>query len=272
MTGSRHQPSEAVITTNGHIITAIHSGGSLILKDGTQRTTVAAGKSATFDGQTFRVPWHGGSVAVNGHHVPFTAADASKAVVTAGGHTFTAVYVGKSVILKDGSSTITVKDGSHTRFAGQDITVGPHGGAIIVNGKTKSLSATATGEAVITAGGHTFTASDMSGSVILVDGTSTKTVRDGNTVVFDGQTISAKPGGTAVVINDGKTGKLTKGSAKTTTGIGDYVASGLGASRTEPGSASVQSSNPNVAASAGLPTMKVLGPVVFGILSVLAFL
>lgn len=139
--GGKPSVSVGVITTNGHTITAVRSGKSVVLVDGTSSTTVLAGEQVTFDGEKISVPPRGGSIAVNGNGVPLTAGDGASATVTAGGHTFTAIDAGKSIMLKDGSSTVLLKDGGKTVFEGQTISVVPSGTAIVVNGKTTLLSA-----------------------------------------------------------------------------------------------------------------------------------
>ena len=256
-TGSHAEVSSAIITSNGHKITAIYSGGSVVLKDGSSKTTIAAGSKVTFDGQTIKVPSHGSSVKINGHKVPLTAVPSSQAVITAGGHTLTAIDSDNSVILKDGSKTITVKDGARTKFEGHTISVGPSGSAIVVDGKTVTLSAAPTPQAIITAGGHIITALDISGSVILEDGHSTTTVKEGRKVVFEGQTIKIPSHGTAVVVN-GRTVDFTTSTpatSKTTTGVGGYVNSGLGGGTPSP---TVKPADTNAAASAGLAAFDVL--------------
>jgi hypothetical protein len=247
-----------VITSGGHKITVIHSGGSVILKDGSSKTTVAAGSKVTFEGQTIKVPshGHGGGVTVNGDHVHLTGVLSSQAVITAGGDTITAVDSGSSVILKEGSKTITLKDGGSTKFEGHTISIGPSGSVVVVDGKTATLLAAPTPEAIITAGGHTITALDMSGSVILEDGHSTTTVKDGRNVVFEGQTIKVPSHGTAVVVN-GKTVQFTTSTSATTTGVGGYVNSGLGGGGTPGPSSSVQPAGTNAAAPAGLAAVGV---------------
>lgn len=116
--GSEAQISEAVFTTNGDTITAIYSGGSVILMDGSKTTTIPSGATTTFDGELFKVPPHGGFIAVDGHKVPLTAAGGAQAVITIDGHIITAINAGKSIILKEKSSTIMVKDGAQTTFEG----------------------------------------------------------------------------------------------------------------------------------------------------------
>ena len=258
ITGAPALVSSGVITFNdGHKITAISSHGSIVLQDGTSKTTVGRGVTVTFDGQTIKIPQRGGIVTVNGDHVPLTAVLSSQAVITAGSNTLTAVDSGRYVVFHEGSSTIRAKDGSQTTFEGHTISVGPSGSAVVVDGKTATLSAAPTPEAVITAGGHTVTALDMSSSVILEDGSSTAIVRDGRTIVFEGQTFSIPSHGTAVVVN-GKTVTFTTEAPTTSTGVGDYVVSGLGGSTTPRATATPASlADTNAAASAGLTAVAV---------------
>ncbi|KAK3704185.1 hypothetical protein LTR37_014025 [Vermiconidia calcicola] len=271
----------AVVHMNGHTITAVRSGKSVIIAEGDLTTTVPAGREVTFEGQTIRVPSHGSSVVVNGEHAPLTAADSSQAVVTAGGHTFTAVDVGSSVVLKDGSSTITVKEGSQTEFEDQTVSVGPSdSGFVVVNGKTTSLSAaaaTTSSEAIITAGGYTITAIDKAGSVVLEDASSTVTVKDGRKVTFDGQTISIPRSGSVVVAN-GKTTSFsavaessTTSSSSTTANLGAYITGGLSGGATGSEDKPPENST-NGAASAGLHVITVIGAAVVCLLSALALL
>lgn len=270
-TESHADVSSAVITSNGHKITAIYSSGSVVLQEGSSKTTVAAGSKVTFDGQTIKVPAHGNSVKINGHNVPLTAVSSPEAVITAGGHTLTAVDSGKSVVFQDGSKTITVKDGAKTTFDGHTISVGPSGSAVVVDGKTVSLSAAPTAEAVITAGEHTITALDVSGSVVLEDTHSTTTVREGQKVVFEGQTIRIPSHATAVVVN-GRTVQFTTSTSttsKTTTGVGDYVHNGLGGHTPSPTN---KPADTNAAASAGLAAAGVLWGALLAALGMLVVL
>lgn len=223
--------SVGVVTTDGHEITAIRSGKSVVLVDGTSSKTIRAGEEATFEGQKISVPRHGGSIAVNGNGVTLTTGEKLQATLTAGGHTFTAIDAGKSIVVKDRSSTIVLGDGEKTVFEGQTISAVSTGNAIVIDGRTTTLSAAgvvATSQsAIITAGGHTMTALDKSGSVILKDGSSTATIRDGRTTVFEGQTIAVPRHGSAVVVN-GKTTSFSSSKETTTTGIGAYITGGLG--------------------------------------------
>lgn len=223
--------SVGVITTNGHEITAIRSGKSIVLVDGTSSKTIRAGEGATFEGQEISVPPRGGSIAVNGNNVALTSGEQLQATLTAGGHTFTAIDAGKSIVVKDRSSTIVLRDGEKTVFDGQTISAVSTGNAVVIDGKTTTLSAIKGAEtsrsAVITAGGHTITALDKSGSVILEDGSTTATIRDGRTAVFEGQTFSVPRHGSAVVVN-GKTTSFSSSEEPTTTGVGAYITGGLG--------------------------------------------
>jgi hypothetical protein len=211
---------------------------------------------------------------VNGNGVQLTAGSDSQAVVTVGGHTLTAVDVGKSIMLKDGSSTVLVKEGSQTKFEGQTVSVGPNGSVVVINGKTATLSAVGGGSttesAIITAGGHTITALDKPGSVILKDGSSTATVKDGKTITFEGQKITILPNGNAVVVN-GKTTSFSSTSSATT-GVGGYVNGGLGGTQSNTKSASgpVQTNAASSAYAGNTSTL--LSGALFGFMSVLAFL
>lgn len=188
--------TQGVFTTNGHTITAARAGNSYILVDGTKTTTLPAGATATFDGQTIVAPSGNGPLAVNGHNVLLTAAAGTGAILTIGDSVITAVNAGRSVILKNGSSTITVADGSQVTFEGHTISIGPNGENVNVQYP------------------------------------------------------------------------LTGAASPTTTGTGDYIATGIGANPSA--SASVQLADPNSAPSAGLPA--VLGSGVFALWSLLAVL
>ncbi|KAK3686634.1 hypothetical protein LTR37_019615 [Vermiconidia calcicola] len=279
--------ASAVVHMNGHTITAVRSGKSVVIAEGDSTTTVPAGREVTCEGQTIRVPPHGSSVVVNGEHALLTAAGSSQAVITAGGHTFTAVDVGSSIVLKDGSSTITVKEGSQTEFEDQIVSVGPSGsGFLVVNGKTTSLSAaaaaTTSSEAIITANGHTITAIDKSGSVVLDDASSTVTVKDGRKVTFEGQTISIPHNGSGFVVVNGETtsfsavASTTISSSSTTADLGAYITGGLsgGDSPSETGSEDQppENSTNGAASSAGLSVVTSFGVAVLGLLSALALL
>lgn len=265
--------SAGVVTTNGHTITAIRSGKSIIVAEGSSTTTLRAGGKATFGGQTFSAPHHGGSIVVNGNGVPLTAAGSSQAVVTAGGHRFTAIDVGKSVIVKDGSSTLVVKDGSQTTFEGQKVSVVPDGGAIVINGKTTSLSALgsdkATASITVTAGGHTITALDKSGSVVLKEASSTVTVKDGKVATFQGQKVSILPNGSAVIINGATTSFSTKA---TTTDVGSYITKGLSGGSSPSPSPSITVANGAEPFSRPSHAMCVLCAAVLGFMGMVAIL
>ena len=271
--GTQGLYSTAVITTNGHTFTAIQSGGSVVLEDKSSTRTVPAGSVITFEGQTIKADPTGGAIIVNGHSSALSAAGVSAAVVTAGGHTLTAVDSGNSVILADGSSTVTLKDEAQTVFEGQTVSIGPGGSAVIVNGKTATMSAVAamTTEAVITAGGHTFTAIDKSGYVILEDDTSTASVKDGHIVTFEGQTITAGPSGTAVVVN-GKTVHLKATGTATSTGVSGYISRGLsGGAGASPSNAAVTAGTAtNAASSSRIPVVGMFGALIALIVGFLA--
>ncbi|KAK5175211.1 uncharacterized protein LTR77_000348 [Saxophila tyrrhenica] len=265
--GGQQKPhvSAGVVTTNGHTITAIRSGKSMIIAEGSSTTTVRPGGKATFEGQTFSVPHRGGSIGVNGDGVQLTTGDGSQATISAGGHKFTAVDAGKWVIFKDGSSRIIVKHGSQTKFHGQTVSVAPSGTAVVINGRTTTLSVggktTATESLVVTAGGHTITALDRSGSVVLKESSSTATVKDGRDATFAGQTISVMPKGSVLVVN----GKTTSfGASKTSTDVGSYITGGLGHGA---GSSPGPSATPATGAASSLGSSSLMGTLGAGLLA-----
>lgn len=225
--------SQAVITANGHTITAVDSGNSVVLIDGSVTATLEDGSDIVFQGQTISAQGSGMAVVVvNGHTSSLSSAIAlatGQAIVTAGDHIFSALDLPGYVVLHDGTSSLTIRDGATATFDGQVITALANGDAVVVNGQTMSMTEpvnVATAEAVITAGGHTFTAQDMDGYVLLEDGTSTLTVKDGSTIIFGGQTVQALSSGEAVVVN-GKTTSLTSVEASATANLDDYINRGL---------------------------------------------
>ena len=259
ITAKPHGP----VTIAGH---TLHRGETITIGQGPSATTVALQSHRGHD-----------RLIVNGKtqkaHPETTAAPSAHAVITAGGHTLTAVDENSSVILHEGSKTITLRDGSQTTFHGHVISVGPHGSSLVVDGKTTTLTTSPTSQITIITGGHTITALDMSGYVRLVDGSTTKTVKDGRTVTFESQTFAVPASGTAVVVN-GKTVQLTTSTStsasKTTTGIGDYVHSGLGGGGTP--SATVQPADTNAATTSVIAGADVLWTALLAALSLLLML
>ena len=260
----------AIITRDGHSITAIQvGGGKVVLRDGSSTTTVAPGAKATFEGQTIHVPSRGSSIEVNGKPAQLTAGSGlPQAVFTAGDHTFTVFDDQGSATLKDSSTSFTLQDGAWTTIDGHGITMGPEGGSIIVDDKTTLVSPVTAPSAVITADGSTITAIDKSGSVLLVDGTHTATVNDGDTITFEGEEISIPTSGANVVV-DGTTFTMSGSS----TGISDYITKGLGGADSSPSSNSPAKAIDNAATAVELPPFRAAGlALIFGFVGMCLFL
>lgn len=222
--------SQAVISANGHTITALDAENSVLLVDGSMTRTLLDGSDAVFQGQTFSAQETGMAVVVNGHTSSLTSAVAfatGQAIITTGAETFSVFDLPGYVVLQDGSASMAIRDGATATFQGQTITALQSGNAVVVNGTTLSMTEpVATAQAVITAGAQSFTAVDMEGYLILQDGTSTLTVKDGQTANFDGQTIRALASGEAVVVN-GKTWSFSSVAATPTDDVNQYINKGL---------------------------------------------
>lgn len=217
-----------VVTTNGHTITAIPTGSSVLIEEGSSTITIPNGGVATFAGQTVSAPSSGGSaVVVNGKTFSSSAA-VSEVVVTTNGHTVTAIPIGSSVVLAEGSSTLTISNGAAATFAGQVVSAEPSGSGIVVNGQALSVSAaspSATEQIVITTNGHTFTVLEtVITALLLEDMSSTLTLLNGQVATFESQTVSgAAP---AIVVN-GQTLSASTASVTSSTGLGGYIQSGI---------------------------------------------
>ncbi|KAK5136864.1 hypothetical protein LTR08_001786 [Meristemomyces frigidus] len=236
--------SQAIVTAGGHTFTAVQSGGAVVLQDASSTAAVNGNSVATFADQTVSLLPHGSGFAVNGQTVntfapaPMSgavAAGATQAVVTAGGHTFTAIQDGGSLILQDASSTSTVSSDSVAIFAGQTVSLLSSGSAFAVNGQTLSAVAptpTLGLGAVVTGSGYTYTASPTGNSVVLDDASSTATVQNGAVTTFAGRTVSAGAGGSAIVVGGDSTVRLSTLASSSSTGLGEYIHSGLNAAAT----------------------------------------
>ncbi|KAK5125958.1 hypothetical protein LTR85_011313 [Meristemomyces frigidus] len=215
--------TQAVFTAGGNSITAIASGESIILEDGSSIFTLSSGAQATFEGQIFSALSSGKDVVVDGtstialsQAASQTANGVSEAVITVGSQTFTALASSGDpyVVIEDASSTLTLLDGSAETFDSQTISALPSGQGVAIDGtSTISLTSTpspsptsAADEAVITASGYTFSAIRSSGVIVLVDVSTTITLPDGSETPFDGQTVSAGSSGEVVVVD----GSITK--------------------------------------------------------------
>ncbi|KAI7257482.1 hypothetical protein KC343_g1608 [Hortaea werneckii] len=146
--------SSAIFTAGTHTVTAVQEDDAVILKDSTSTISVSDGAETTFEGQAVSVASNGQSVMFGSQTITLdslvTPAAGGQAVFTVDDHTITAKQSADSVIIQDGSSTITVQEGATTRFEGEELSVASDGGSIIVDGTstivlTKTTSASSTG-------------------------------------------------------------------------------------------------------------------------------
>lgn len=222
--------SQSVITANGHTVTAIDSGDSVLLVDGSMTKTLQDGAEMVFQPQTFSAEENAMAIVVNGRTTAMSSALAfatGQALMTVGDQTFSALDLPGYVVLQDGSTSTNIRDGATATFDGQVVTALRNGDAVVVDGKTRSLTepvVLATVEAVLTADGHTFTALNKDGYVVLQDGSSTLTVRNGQTATFEGQIVRALTSG--VVVN-GRTQSFTSVEATSTDELGRYIEKGV---------------------------------------------
>ena len=144
----------AVFTAGTHTITALQTGDSVMLQDSTSTISVSDGAETTFEGQAVSVASNGQAVVFGSQTITLnslgTPAPNRQAVFTVDDHTITAKQFSDSVVIQDGSSTITIQDGATARFEGEELSVASDGGSIIVDGTstvvlTKTTSASSTG-------------------------------------------------------------------------------------------------------------------------------
>lgn len=216
------------ITAGSNTFSAIQQSGSVVLADATSSITLSPGSSNTFQSQIVAAGSGGTKLVVGSstYGLGNSATSPTEAVITTDGKTLTAIQAMGSIILQDASSTVTVPVGSAVTFEGQTISAGSSG-AVVVNGNaiTPSASSTPT-EAVITVSNGALAAFQSGDSILLQDISSTATVKDGGTVVFEGHTISAMPSGTAVVVDGTSTIQLAAAPVSSN-GLGGYINSGL---------------------------------------------
>lgn len=136
--------SAMVISGEGVTFTAIRTAGSIILADSSFTTTMAQGMETTFEGQTVNILSDGSGVVFGGSSTvafaPTLSSEVPSAVITTGGQTLTAVQHEGFAVFGDGSSTLTVADGSHATFAGETVAVAPNGNGVIIGGSSIPLS------------------------------------------------------------------------------------------------------------------------------------
>ncbi|KYG43839.1 hypothetical protein M433DRAFT_330714 [Acidomyces richmondensis BFW] len=216
-------PSDSVTTATidgiSYTMSAVISGSSTLeAVDGSITLTPGGAGTTLSNGKILSVPIAGG-VVIGSSTIqvgPLTSSGQFDAIVNAGGQKFTAVQSGSYILLADGDSTITISDGQVTTFNGQIVSALSNGIGVAIDGSTTArFSAQPTADAIITAGGHTFTAYPSGDFILLVDGSSTATLRDGQTTILEGQTVKALLDGDGIVVGATKTDIFSNFSTST---------------------------------------------------------
>ncbi|KAI6879741.1 hypothetical protein KC360_g7743 [Hortaea werneckii] len=130
---------------------------------------------------------------------------AAQATFVANGNTYTAVKQGDAIVAQGASATFTVPGGSGTVFEGQTISAAPGGSFVAVNGQQQTLTtpeaSPSYGQAILTEGGKTFTASQAEGTaIVLHEGGSSLTIQGADNTQFAGETVSVQQNGNAFVL------------------------------------------------------------------------
>jgi hypothetical protein len=211
--------AQAVATgADGQAVTVVQQSGSVVLAAGGSGTTVPAGATATFAGDSIVAPASSGAFAtVNGIGVPLTriaaTAEAQQRAVFTGadGQLVTMSQQGSSYIVLDGGSTTTIARGATAIIDGQLIVAPSSAGApALFDGTPVQLSPAPTDdglaevytEAVVSgADGSPVTIVQQGSSYVAIEGHSSITFAPGATAVIDGETIVAPttPGGAAQI-------------------------------------------------------------------------
>ncbi|KAK4540424.1 hypothetical protein LTR36_009281 [Oleoguttula mirabilis] len=212
-------PVVATIGSDGAVVTASVLDGSIAVAISGSSTVLATGQVATVAG-------HYVSIASYGVHIDSSAivtllspstsnigADAQSTRVAATGSDGEVVLVGQvdgSLVVQGVSSTVTLAPGQGTFIAGQEVSAALSGGGIVVDGSRTvqlgSSSATPLPGAVFTgAQGQTIGVSGVDGGLQLADGSSTATLKAGDTTVYVGRTISAAQSGSYAVVDGSST-------------------------------------------------------------------
>ena len=230
-------------------------GGGFVLVPG--QTLSPGGPAITVSGSTFSLPAGGSAIVVNGQTSTFpTTAGSTADVLTFGNQQITAQPNGAFILapgttLSPGGSALTISGTTYSLPASPSGAA--HKSAIVINGQTSMLGASplangagaTTGAPDLTLAGHTYTATTISGTPEYVLGPGETLIPGGKALTIGGTTVSLPPLSSgqsiesAVIINDQTSPFPTPTSASTlgsSSGVGNYVATGIGASSAPPGS------------------------------------
>jgi len=207
--------SAAVVILGDSSFTAASEGDGILLGSNTR---TVGGSAQTVNGQIASAVAEGLVVSSN---VVDAASIGSTVILTASGHTLTAVQQAGSIILLAGTTSIILDPASPNVVNGLTVSTAPEGG-IAVGSTTLTLpnptaSASATQTVVSGSNGHLVTISCLGSSLVLADASSTTTVARATQVSFAGETYTFQD---ATIVHQGSAVIVIEGSSSTVLGPG----------------------------------------------------
>jgi len=227
-------PAEAapVLSIGDNLYTAASISSAVAFVLGTS-TTLTAGGAITVEGTTYSLPKSGSGsvVVVNGQTSKVASAPLATdaPVLSIGDTAYTATSFGSSLGYVLGPGT-TLTPGAAITSGGTtySLPASASGSVVIINGHTTTLGPAppATAVPVLTFDGHTYTASVSGSSTVFVLGGAGETLTPGGVLTVDGTRLSWGPGSTQVVV--GSSTESLGLATPTGTGMGGYIATGIG--------------------------------------------
>ena len=217
--------AEPHITINGHVYTA-NAAGQYVLGPG---QTLTPGGTATMPG---------GSVVSLGAESSFYVVDGKTSSVAG-----PAVTPAPSGIIRgvaygsNGGATYVIggqmlTPGGHITYKGSEISLGPSGNYIVVDGVTTNLAGSgSSGASPLTIGRNVYRA-EIGSDAYVIDG---QTLTPGGQLLVHGTTVSLLPGGSAVVVNGVTSSLSVNGVSGMGSGFGPPVLTFDGQVYTDPG-------------------------------------
>lgn len=198
-------PSAVVIGSSSITIAQTQQAGStqVLVAQGGRIATIAIGSTTVLGGQTI-VAGSSGEVMVGSVTVAATEHSSPEAAIAtftgSNGAAITIAEQGSAYVAAEGSSTLTIAPGSRTVANGHTISAPASGDAIIADGSTVTLPKSMSGESIVTFNGKTMTLqaeNEIINSMTLTQGGEAKTV--------DGVEISMGPNGLVMSADGTKT-------------------------------------------------------------------
>lgn len=259
------RPSDATISADGRVVSAVREGSAVIVADATHAFTAQAGETITIGSETVKINTDGSGLEVGSSSIAIpNKLDAEPhepvAVWSSGSSTFTAIAQASSVVLLGPDTTATLAAGAAATFAGEVFSV-PTSGSVVFHGdKTATFGAPdVSGAITIEHEGHELIASATDGSIVIQQGSSTVTLAPEQQTMVDGITLSAARSGEAVVVNGNETVSLqTTGNSTVATSLSATSRTESGADTTgdvEEATGNAPASETNVAASGAGKTL-----------------